>query len=135
MCVCVCARTMPARWQGGGEGRSVYTEGQEVREPECHGANTDHLKDSQRAGESQLHGRQRDGSREKECDGVHLSPGLCVCVCEGLRALKPVHSLGKFYETENKRKRNNNKKKLHRSFPACTLCSVSSPSRSQAPDS
>lgn len=58
---------------------------------------------------------------------------VCACVCaEEKGGNKPVHSLGRSYKTENKK---NQKKKHYKSFLACTLCSVLSPSRSQALDS
>lgn len=70
-------------WQQGsgwGEQRcSVYTWGREVRAPECHGANTDHLKTvRERASHRFTAVNRMDRARftVKECDGV------CVCVCE-----------------------------------------------------
>lgn len=72
--------------QGSGPGElrcSVYRQGQEVSAPECHGANTDHLKtvrepESHRLTAVKLHGSGR--FTVKECDG-----SMCVQLCESER--------------------------------------------------
>ena len=78
----------------GGHRCSVYMQGREVSAPECHGANTDHLKDSKRASESSPTGRIGQIHRERVCERecVCVSVHLCVWAREGLIT---VHTLVK----------------------------------------
>ncbi len=82
-------------WGDGGGGvvdgvaaHSVYTQGQEVRAPECHGANTDHLKTvRERASHcfTAVDWMDRGRFTVKEGDGVCVC--VCVCVCVGDRSM------------------------------------------------